>query len=1190
MLDRNILSPVSMMLRRTLLLLCMLALAGCVSPLRAQAVSVTNVFQNHYHYGYAIGTAARDCPTGYNIPSGQYSSAYHLERGHAIHHADPINSANDYWVYWAHFDNGSYGVAEVAVFKSTTECGPYILQTGLSSSTNTDGAGYGFQPGGWQSRDENIFRDSDQTYNPDGSVATYASAYLITASNSLNTISGHACSYANDSIAAFKMTPDYMGIDTTTSPSSNGANWIFPCAQREAPVMFRQGSSYFLIVSQAAGWYPSQGAYGSSSNPLTGFPTSPVSLGNTSTFGGQTSDGFAIEGTSATTYILAFDHLGGDDSKNPAANDKRDTGVMYLPVILNGATGTATLAWEPSFTVDNTTGVLTLPTLTNLATTSTATATTYSGTSNLPSAAIDGNYTTRWAYAATSGTATVGTGSAAFNAATTKTSTLCPVTGAVAATTCSPSLVVDMGSVQPVQEINLSWYMIKGSEPYYTFKIAYSSDNINWTTLDYTSFASASNAAASNLSIVPFGINNTYGFNALPVNFSARYVALTETSEVVQNNSPGNYGPNIFEMGIIKSTAPTSPQPVTVALTPSSYAPPTDSSFTVGVTVTGPTGQPTPTGYIQLSAPGYLSETYGLVSGANSFTIPAGATTGGAETITVSFRPDPSSAPIYGIGTTTGTANISVSAPDAPTGLTLSQTGPGVLTVSWTVSTGASSYVLYRSSNGGSSYTQLATPTTTSYVDSGLANDSTTYCYTVTALNSGGASAQSASSCGMATANFPVTNITLTQNGSVQLTVAYTAVANATGYIVKRSTAGGAYAQIAAPTTTTYTDTGLTNGVNYCYTVAAVFSSGNAADSAPVCATVSAAIASVTINGFSFESPVTSTYSYAPAISGTAQPWTFTASGTSIGSGVTTNASGFTAGNSVAPAGTQVAFLQGKGVAYQTVTGLTVGTTYRITEAASQRANKSGGQLGNPYEVRVDGTAIATVMATQGTTTYTDFSQTFTATATSHVIGFYGTNANANTTYPDNTVFIDNIRMISYPAAAASSSTPNYLWLVNNTGTLTRTDEQGTVLSSAVGTGGSAATYGGVAIDAFGGVWSVSSASNLVSYVTKAGASPATYTDPSLNAPTAIAIDGAGTVWIANSGGTAICAFTSAGVLKSIASDSSIQGTSGIAIDISGNVWIADATSNTVDEVLGAAAPVAPLAVAVTSNTPGARP
>jgi hypothetical protein len=620
--------------------------------LSAQAVTITNVYQQHYAYQYPIGN--QDCPSGYNVPSAQYSSADHLERGHAIHHFDPKNAANDYWVYWAHFDNSSYGYAEVAIFKSTTECGPYILQTGLYPAYNTDGSGYGFQPGGWQSRDDNIFEDNNQTYSADGTVNTYASAYLVTASDSQNSVSsssGSTCNYANDSMAIFKMTPDYLGIDASTSPSTNGANWVFVCDQREAPVMFKKNNKYFLITSQAAGWYPSQGGYGASSNPLTGWTPDPLSLGNTSTFGGQTSDGYVIQGTTTNTYVLTLDHLGGADSKNPASSEEYDTGELWLPVILDDVAGTATLNWYSSWTVDNTTGVLTLPTLTNLAPGGSATATIVPQAAYPTSNATDGNYETAWQG--------LNSGNAAFALLTTATSTLCPVTGATAASTCYPSLVVDLGAVYPVQEIDLSQYYFKGSETFYTYKIAYSSDDVNWTTLDYTTFNSAPNATTQNISSVPFSDNITYGFNFLPVDFTARYVALEEVSSVIQNQGSTYtwYSPGLYEIGIIESTAPASPQPVNVVVTTSPSSTTNSSTpITVGVTVTGPDGYPTPSGYVQLSAPGYVSETYGLVNGSASFTIPGNTLPNGTFAITASYRPDPSSAPVYGIGATTGSS------------------------------------------------------------------------------------------------------------------------------------------------------------------------------------------------------------------------------------------------------------------------------------------------------------------------------------------------------------------------------------------------------------------------------------------------------------------------------------------------------------------------------------------------------
>ncbi len=1052
-------------LRSLLVALLVAALASLFSAQSAaQAVTVTSVFQNHYQTSWPIGN--QDCPSGYDFPANQYSSKYHLERGHAIHHLDPKNSANDYWVYWAHFDDATYSTAEIAIFKSTTECGPYLLQNESASPYSIDGSGYGFQPGGWQSRDDNIFRDTNQTYNADGSVASYASAYLVTASDSENTVkssSGSTCGYANDSLAIFRMTPDYLGIDATANPATNGANWAFVCDQREAPVVLKSGSKYFLITSQAAGWFPSQGGYGSSSNMLSGWTPDPLALGNPSTFGGQTSDGFELQGTQANTYILAFDHLGGDDPKNPAQGELYDTGGFLQPVILNPTTGTATMNWEPSWTVDNTTGVLTLPTLTNLALGKTAkstvlTAAASGSTTFVPDNAFDGLYTTEWS-GSLSGSSSFAAAAPVADTNNGGATTLCPVTGATLTTKCNPSLIVDLGSVQPIQEIDLSFYMIKGSEPYYNYKIAYSSDDVNWSVNDYTQFSSFSNSANTNLSAVPFSVNNTYGFNFLPVNFSARYVALMVTNATQQNTTTPYYSPNAWEMAVIQSTAPATPAPVTVQVTPPSGTQPTDSVTLVPVTVSGGAGQPTPTGYIQLTTPGYASEVLTLVNGVYTFNIPAGALSGGAETLTVSYRPDPTSVPVYGTVTTTSSGTVTVSTPDAPANLTATPASPGAMNVSWSASIGAASYVLKRSSNGGTTYTQLAAQTATSYADTGLTNG-TTYCYEVAAVNNGGTGTYSSAVCTAASGSFPVGNLAVHQTATTQLTVSFTAVAGATSYSINRSVNGGSYSALTSTTGTSYSNTGLTNGSNYCYTVAAVFSTGTANASSPVCETVSASVVSINIPNYSFETPSTSTYVYGA----TGGSWTFTASSGSNGSGVTTNGSAFTASNSNAPAGTQVGFIQGTGSIYQTITGLTAGTTYQVTVSMSQRQNSYNGQAGNTVDFRVNGTTITTFDPPQSSGAYADYTVTFTAPATSATIGFYGTNKLATSTYPDNTAFIDNVRMISLASIAVPNSsfetpaTTTYIYGATG-GTWTFTPQSGTN-GSGVATNGSAFTSG----------------------------------------------------------------------------------------------------------------------------------
>ena len=77
--------------------------------------------------------------------------------------------------------------------------------------------------------------------------------------------------------------------------------------------------------------------------------------------------------------------------------------------------------------------------------------------------------------------------------------------------------------------------------------------------------------------------------------------------------------------------------------------------------------------------------------------------------------------------------------------------------------------------------------------------------------------------------------------GNAQVSMSWTASNGATLYYVKRSTTGGGpYTQISAPSATSYTDTGLTNGISYFYVVSAYNSAGQSANSSEVNATPTA--------------------------------------------------------------------------------------------------------------------------------------------------------------------------------------------------------------------------------------------------------------------------------------------------------------------------------------------------------------
>jgi fibronectin type 3 domain-containing protein len=187
--------------------------------------------------------------------------------------------------------------------------------------------------------------------------------------------------------------------------------------------------------------------------------------------------------------------------------------------------------------------------------------------------------------------------------------------------------------------------------------------------------------------------------------------------------------------------------------------------------------------------------------------------------------------------------------PAAPTGLQATA-GNTQVSLTWTTTSGATSYHVKRSTTSGGPYTQVAAPSTTSDTDTVLTNG-TAYYYVVSALNAAGESANSSqtSATPVAPATPPAAPSGLQATaGNAQVSLTWTASTGATSYHVKRSTtSGGPYAQVAAPTTTSDTDTGLTNGTTYYYVVSALNATGESTNSSQASATPAGAAADVTI-------------------------------------------------------------------------------------------------------------------------------------------------------------------------------------------------------------------------------------------------------------------------------------------------------------------------------------------------------
>lgn len=184
--------------------------------------------------------------------------------------------------------------------------------------------------------------------------------------------------------------------------------------------------------------------------------------------------------------------------------------------------------------------------------------------------------------------------------------------------------------------------------------------------------------------------------------------------------------------------------------------------------------------------------------------------------------------------------------PAAPTGVTATP-GDTQVTIAWTTVAGPTSYNIYWSTTAGAGLTGTKiTGAANPYIQTGLTN-ATTYYYVVTAVNAAGESAPSVQVSAIPLvqpAPAAPTGVTATA-GDGQVTLAWTAVPNATKYNIYYATAPG----VTQATGTKLTDpdnaspfivTPLTNGTTY-YLVVTAEGQGESTESFEVSATPSAA-------------------------------------------------------------------------------------------------------------------------------------------------------------------------------------------------------------------------------------------------------------------------------------------------------------------------------------------------------------
>ena len=183
-------------------------------------------------------------------------------------------------------------------------------------------------------------------------------------------------------------------------------------------------------------------------------------------------------------------------------------------------------------------------------------------------------------------------------------------------------------------------------------------------------------------------------------------------------------------------------------------------------------------------------------------------------------------------GTSTAPAAPAIQQADGSSGTQVS--------LSWTASAGATSYIVLREDPGQSSFTQIASNlTTTTFADMNVTGG-LTYQYQVEAKNNNGVSSPSATAQATVaqTLTAPATpaNFQVSSASTSGVVLTWDASTGATSYTIAREDPGSSTFTpiLPAVTVTNFTDTTVTAGSTYQYEVEASNSAGSSAFSAPV--------------------------------------------------------------------------------------------------------------------------------------------------------------------------------------------------------------------------------------------------------------------------------------------------------------------------------------------------------------------
>jgi hypothetical protein len=294
---------------------------------------------------------------------------------------------------------------------------------------------------------------------------------------------------ANATLRIFKLNDTYDdAVEVVATLLENG--------YREAPHIVKDHGFYYLFFSQAAGWYPSQGGYVSAQS-ING-PWSPArAIGNPSTFSSQSGD--VIPYGDAEPHVPVM--MG-----NRWMRGQGTSSQVAMPV--HFADGFAFYDYAPTLLYDPARSLIIPLDMGRLLSQDRPAESSIAGKAGQEAAkAFDGDYTSsfqsddkHWPF----------------------------------------ELTTDLGGPCTIRNVQISWFIHKGSEAFYTYTIEGSADGQKWSTL-----LDRSNASDAVLS-------KTYGFTSdvLPANSSARYVKIKVTQAHLHNNPNNWYSPTVYEIKV----------------------------------------------------------------------------------------------------------------------------------------------------------------------------------------------------------------------------------------------------------------------------------------------------------------------------------------------------------------------------------------------------------------------------------------------------------------------------------------------------------------------------------------------------------------------------------------------------------------------------------------------------------------